>query len=206
MICDKGEFGVGQGDGVLSSFGWPRHSLFRMDQQETIGGNGPQGSISVPQGSIRGFFNSSIEMITIKSWSLPDASIAPVTTSDARKMVGLSLNHPDATIHKNNENHQSIKKILRLKLLKCLKALNLKNFPPKTLRTFVCYKVYSPNILNFFTEKQCDTYHWNISYKICTRYNSPKQIINGRYKIYSTFTTIRTHCTSTTNEQQYIYR
>ena len=95
---------------MLSSFVRTQHSLFRTYPKVFIRGNDPQGSISVPQVYIGGFFESSIETTNKRFWSRPDSTIAPVTTRDVTKTIGLGITHLDVTIHQNSDTRQSISK------------------------------------------------------------------------------------------------
>ena len=86
-----------------ASFGWTK---------KTSRGSFPQAYISVSKVYIGEFFDSSIETISNRLWPLPDAKIAPVTTSNVKKILGLSLSHLDVTIHNTNAHHHSIFKNL----------------------------------------------------------------------------------------------
>ena len=168
MICDKEGVGIGQGAGVLCSFVWTQNSLFRTDPELPIGGNGPQGSISVPQVPIGGLFDSSIKTITNRLWFWPEAVIYPSKTRNVTKNLGISLNNLETTTEENNETHQNISKKLRAKLLKLLKPLKLNNLPPKTLRTFLCYKKNCPGIKNPLYRKT--TWHVPLEFLVQTLY------------------------------------
>ena len=157
MIYDEGGVGVWQGSGVFYYFGKNQQSLFRTDTQGPIRDNGSQGSTRGPQASIWEFFNFLIDMITNRLWLRPYTTIFSVTISNKMNILGLSLTHPDAITHGNNETHRSFSKILRAKLLKWMKALKLNNLPPKTLWTFNRYRPYCPGIIIILYRKKNGT-------------------------------------------------
>ena len=114
---------------MLSSFVRTQHSLFRTYPKVFIRGKDPQGSISVPQVYIGGFFESSIETTNKRFWSRPDSTIAPVTTRDVTKTIGLGITHLDVTIHQNSDTRQSISKTFARQTSQIPESSETQQFP-----------------------------------------------------------------------------